>query len=115
MAALSPMGFELHRLAGASLADQIQMFAEAELVVGPDGSAYSNLLYARRSGLFELFAHHRVQPHYRRMLTGLTEAGRAIRYYNLPGNSPTRDGDFVVDVPAVTARVERALAEGAAP
>jgi capsular polysaccharide biosynthesis protein len=105
LSALEPHGFSSWRLEELSLRSQIQLFADAETVLGPDGAAYANIVYSQDCLLFELFAHHNVQLHYRRLLPALQAAGRNIQYANIPGNSPTRDGDFTVNVPQVLERL----------
>jgi capsular polysaccharide biosynthesis protein len=106
LSALEPHGFSSWRLEELSLRAQIQLFADAETVLGPDGAAYANIVYSQDCRLVELFAHHNVQLHYRRLLPALEAAGRNIRYANIPGNSPTRDGDFTVNVPQVLETLE---------
>ena len=101
VAVLERHGFVRYQLEKLSLPEQMQLFADAEIVTGPDGAGYANLIYSEDCFLCELFAHHKVQPHYRRMMAAFEQAGRKIRYAALPGDSPTRNGDFTVNVDEV--------------
>lgn len=62
--ALEPLGFESYALASLSVADQIRLFAGAEVVVGPHGAGLVNQIYAEECALFELFPEQTVRPYY---------------------------------------------------
>lgn len=47
LAALAPLGIEPFEAASLSVSEQAQAFAEAELVVGPHGAAFANLVFCR--------------------------------------------------------------------
>lgn len=55
MAQLSRFGFERYEPGQLSFEDQVRLFAGADLVVGPHGKAYTNLIFAEDSTLIELF------------------------------------------------------------
>lgn len=46
MDALKPLGIERVELAALSFSEQVSLFAEAELVVGPHGAGFANLIFA---------------------------------------------------------------------
>jgi len=52
---LSERGFERYEPGRYSLDEQIHLFANAEIIVGPHGLAYTNLIYAEDATLVELF------------------------------------------------------------
>jgi capsular polysaccharide biosynthesis protein len=45
--ALSKFGFEAHNLGMLTLAEQIKLFSEAEMVVGPHGAGFANMVFCR--------------------------------------------------------------------
>lgn len=55
MEELSEYGFERYEPGRLSFEDQVRLFANAEVIVGPHGKAYTNLIYAEDSTLIELF------------------------------------------------------------
>jgi len=72
MARLTPMGFKRYYLEDVSMQEQVRLFRNASMVVGPHGSGLVNLVYCRPgthvveigtpvrpSGLFQIIAHHR--------------------------------------------------------
>lgn len=46
-AALAPLGFESHALAGLSLRQQIELFDDAHTVVGPHGAGFANMTFSQ--------------------------------------------------------------------
>ena len=52
---LSRFGIEPYALEELSVAEQARLFAEAELIVGPHGAGFANLLYASDAAVVELF------------------------------------------------------------
>jgi len=72
MSRLKPMGFKRYFLEDMSMQEQVRLFYNASVVVGPHGSGLVNLLYCksgtrvveigtpvRPNGLFRIIAHHR--------------------------------------------------------
>lgn len=53
---LADRGFEVIRPERLSVKEQAALFAEAEVVCGPHGSGFTNLLYADRARVMEMFA-----------------------------------------------------------
>jgi hypothetical protein len=54
---LLPYGFEVVTLDGMSFADQVQVFNEAEIIVGPHGAGFTNAVFAQPGAtLIELFS-----------------------------------------------------------
>jgi len=58
---LTAYGFEPYRLEEFSVAEQVQLFADAEAVVGPHGAGLSNLVYSEDTTVVELFGDNRKQ------------------------------------------------------
>jgi hypothetical protein len=53
--ALSEYGVEPVALEDLSIQEQARLFADAELIVGPHGAGFANLLYAKDTAVLELF------------------------------------------------------------
>jgi capsular polysaccharide biosynthesis protein len=54
---LVPYGFEVVTLRGMSFADQVRLFSEAEIIVGPHGAGFKNAVFAEPgTTLIELFS-----------------------------------------------------------
>ena len=83
LAALEPYGFERFDAGSLSVDEQIRAFAEAELVVGAHGAAFTNLVFCSPgTGVVELFAPDYANPCYWR----LTSTVPGIRYRYLIGD-----------------------------
>jgi hypothetical protein len=54
--ALSAYGFESYRLEELPVAEQVRLFADADVVVGPHGAGLSNLVYSEDVAVVELLA-----------------------------------------------------------
>jgi capsular polysaccharide biosynthesis protein len=100
--ALTRRGFETIAPESLSIADQIEHFYDAQLVVGPHGAGLTNLLFAERAGLIELHPAASIFPHYYLLCLAL---GHEYRY--LCGTGADRNSDFIVDV----ARLEKFVDE----
>jgi capsular polysaccharide biosynthesis protein len=62
---LKRLGFQEARLAGLAVAEQIAVFANAEVIVAPHGAGLSNLVYAApRTRVLEMFSPNYVHPCY---------------------------------------------------
>ncbi len=95
--ALEREGFEIHALENYSLADQIDLFFDAETIVAPHGAGLANLLFSPdRVRVVELFASPEVFPHYYFLTKSL---GQIHRY--LTGAGITFNDDFKADVEGV--------------
>lgn len=56
LAVLEPLGFEAVSMSGRTVAEQAELFASAEAVVGPHGGALTNLVFCRKgTKIVELF------------------------------------------------------------
>ena len=55
-------GFEKHRLEEMSLENQIELFNDADMVMGMHGAGFTNLIHARNCDVFEIFPRARVKP-----------------------------------------------------
>jgi len=113
---LERLGFEVVLCSQLTLEEQILLFQQAEMVVGPHGAALVNLLFCRPGArALELFPEYCVQPHYR----GLA-AWRKLQYGYLVGTSFEHENsrvvqdswgnDFVIDEDLVIETVAGMLA-----
>lgn len=61
---LERLGFEAHALEKLPIAQQIELFHDAEMVVAPHGAGLVNLLFADNARVLELFEGPLLRPHY---------------------------------------------------
>ena len=101
--ALARHGFESFDLESLPLQAQIELFFDAEVVVGAHGAGLTNLVFADQARVIEMHPTSRVFPHYYFLSLALGH-----RHSFLCGDATHRNDDFLVDVPAV----ERLILEG---
>lgn len=97
--ALAPFGFRTYTLEHMTLAEQARLFARARVVVAPHGAGLTNLLFARRCNILELFPSNPYW-HYRWL-------ARAVGhdYACMSGGAESRHASFAVDVDEVLRRL----------
>ena len=102
LAALAPWGFEVVRPEEMSHRDQVEMFGEAALIVGPSGAAFTNLVFATPGAkVIEICAPDIQEAHF---VAGALQAGLSFRHVF---GEPTKLYEcFEVDPQAVRAAVE---------
>jgi capsular polysaccharide biosynthesis protein len=101
MRELSQLGFERYEPGRLSLEDQITLFANADVIVGPHGLAYTNLIYASDATLIELFPENGATETY---FVATEELGIDYEFFICsPADTETnirpRDHDLIVPVP----------------
>ena len=109
MRVLAPLGFAACALEEMSFADQVRLFAQAEVIVAPHGAGLMNLAFAERPVVVELFGRH-IQPSFSELARGF---GFRYGFMECPaprGDLRSWDADLVVDVPALAQLIERMLA-----
>jgi capsular polysaccharide biosynthesis protein len=96
LTSLDKFGFERHVLDDMDVADQIELFYDAEFVVAPHGAGVANAMFSIGIGILELFPSRWMQPDYYFL-------GRSYGhcYDYLVGTAKHRNSDFTVDVRAV--------------
>lgn len=102
LAALAPWDFEVVAPETMSHRDQVAMFGEAALIVGPSGAAFTNLVFATPGAkVVEICAPDIQEAHF---VAGALQAGLAFRHVF---GEPTKLYEcFEVDPEAVRAAVE---------
>lgn len=65
MEVLSDYGFKSFVLENLSVKEQATLFANAEIVVGPHGAGFTNLMYSRDTAVVELFGSRKKLTYYR--------------------------------------------------
>ena len=89
---LGEFGFETMSMTRLSIADQVEVFRNAEFIVGPHGAALANLAFAKPGAtLIEFFSRGHYAPCFNR-ISGI----RGMRYGFLVGE-PTRIGGFSIN------------------
>jgi hypothetical protein len=112
VALLKPLGFTCLTLSGRPIDEQIQLFARADVVVGPHGGGLSNLVWCRPgTAVVELYARDYVNP----VFWGLSE-GLGLRHHHVVGDPATPGirrgmGDMVVDADTVLRVIDLALVD----
>jgi capsular polysaccharide biosynthesis protein len=99
--ALGPLGFERYVLEDLAIAEQIELFHDAEFVVAPHGAGLANLVFGTGASVLELFPSRWAVPHYY-----LLSRACGHRYAALHANGRHRNSNFHVDVAAALAVVE---------
>lgn len=98
---LTSYGFEPYRLEERTVAEQVQLFADAEAVVGPHGAGLSNLVYSEDVTVVELFGDN-VKQNFSR----IAEAA-GFEYHRLKCR---QDGpDIAVDVSRLRETLEKVV------
>lgn len=75
--ALEPLGFTTYELEALSIPEQIELFYDADVVVGAHGAGLTNVLFCDRARIVELFPAWYVLPHYYYLSLSL---GHSYRY-----------------------------------
>ena len=102
--ALARLGFIDVELEKMPMEDQIRLFYNAEMVVGPHGAGLANLLFAKSTRVLELFGTHYVVPHYLMLSAALDH-----EYSYICGINISKNKDFEVDVEQVFNQVQMML------
>lgn len=76
--------------------EEVEMFYDAEVVMGTHGSGLTNILFSKNLKVVELFPMQYAEPHWYFMCASLGH-----RYTYLCGTGEDRDASVAVDVPAV--------------
>lgn len=100
--ALEKLGFSCYELESLAYGDQVQLFSQASLIVGPHGAGFANALHSERATLFELFGRASRRPHYQNLAYVL-----GLDYEFMMCDEV--ENNLVVDVPRLLRRVEAVL------
>jgi len=101
--ALDSYGFEAVQPEELALGDQVRLFAEAAIVVAPHGGANTNVAFAERVALIEIF-----EPGYVNACFCVLAGASGHDYWYVMGESQG-ESDIRVPLDLVIATVERAL------
>ena len=105
---LAPLGFAAYALEEMSFADQVRLFAQAEIIVAPHGAGLMNLAFADRPGVVELFGRH-IQPSFSELARGFGFRYGCMECPAPRGDLRSWDADLVVDVATLGRLVGRML------
>jgi hypothetical protein len=75
---LTSFGFEKFLLSQMSVEDQLKLFSEAEIVVGPHGAGLTNLLWGKNISVIELLGYY-IRPHYARLCNSVGHKYHCVR------------------------------------
>lgn len=111
-AALKPLGFQKVYLEDLPLKKQIQLFQQADVVAGPHGAGFSNLVYSRPgTAVFEITPSCR-PPLFFYYLAEINEQRYAV-YFGQPTGQRGPDANITVNVPQFRRQLEEFLQQPA--
>jgi hypothetical protein len=100
---LAKYGFETHYVEHYTTQEQVDLFHEAEVVLGAHGAGLTNLLFAKPgTDVVELSPTPYITPHYYYLCRSLGH-----RYHYLLGQEPHFNNNFVVDLEALEVILEQ--------
>ena len=94
---LKDYGFKKYDLASMSIEEQIELFYDAEHIIGSHGAGLSNMIFARNATILELFPSKTILPHYYYMAKSLEH-----NYKYQCGKAYSRHNNFEVDISQIT-------------
>jgi len=107
---LSRRGLEIVTLSGMSVADQIKLFDEARLIVGPHGAGLANIVFARSgTTLLELGQTEYVNACFLRLAQAVG-VRHVMQFFDSRNAVSIAEKAWQVDIDAVGAAVDRILA-----
>jgi hypothetical protein len=59
---IEPLGFESYTLSEMNFDEQIKLFSQADIILGPHGAGFSNMVFAEDATVMELFKSNDVRP-----------------------------------------------------
>lgn len=95
--ALKPLGFAIYILEGMSYLEQVKLFAQAKVIVAPHGAGLTNLLFADRPIILELFGSY-VGNEFANLSRSLGFKYGCLACPPPRGEIRVKDGDMVVNV-----------------
>jgi capsular polysaccharide biosynthesis protein len=97
---LEKRGFDTVELSELSISEQISLFQEVDIVVGPHGSGFTNTIFADSTAIFEFFPEERVRHFYYCLAHQL---GFDYDFLITPQND---NGDIRIDVERAVKRLD---------
>lgn len=98
---LQKIGFQKYRLEDLSIEEQVDLFYDAEFVVGAHGAGMTNIIFSEAIGVLELFSNDCVLPYYYYLSKSLGH-----KYSFLYGDSHDIHADFSVNIAEVMKVIE---------
>jgi len=99
MNALRDRGFKSYTLENLDFKEQIELFADARVVVGPHGAGLVNVLFSDNPLLIELFPQHRSEPYFYHIC-------RMFDAEYEPIVTEAEGDNLMIDIPSFTARLD---------
>lgn len=95
---LISLGFEIIQMSNFSFMEQVKIFAESKVVVGPHGAGLTNIVFCQNAKILEIFS-----PSYAPTMYWMISNNVGNDYYyilgeDLPGNTHPEWKDFKVDI-----------------
>lgn len=111
MNTLRPYGFETIRPETFSMTELIQIYDNAEFILGPHGSGMADMMYATDATVIEIFPKNEVRPVFYITANEFGHEYEFIEGENPPGVTyePTRNKDILVDVEELEPVINQAI------
>ena len=94
---LSKIGFEKYILEDISIADKVELFYDAEIVVSPHGAGMAHIMFSEKIKVIDLLpSSSNCSPYFYYLCKSLGH-----QYHYLCADEPTIHHNFVVDIPKV--------------
>ncbi len=99
---LSHLGFRAYVLEEMSVAEQVELFSRARVIVAPHGAGLTNMIYCKQPRVIELFgSDNYFQGFFMTLCLGL-----GGEYAAIVGDKVYPNGNFEIDVPRVISRLK---------
>lgn len=102
---LSKYGFETYLLEEMTLPEQISLFSQAEIIVGPHGAGFSNMIFSTRATLIDIFEPTYIHPCFYNMCS---DTGQF--YWFVMGDT-IQGKDIMVDIGKLKKTLDLALSQ----
>lgn len=99
---LKKYGFNKYRLEELSIEEQINLFYDAEFVVGGHGAGLTNMIFSEDIGVLELFANNCILPYYYYLSKSLGH-----KYFYLYGDKSHIHADFSINIAEIVEIVDK--------
>ena len=105
---LSPLGFVSYSLENMSFVEQIRLFLSAEIIIGPHGAGFTNIIFSRKKPIVVELVTPWVSPHYFLISTILDFPYWSIECHQ-PYSQKVRQtrGNLIVDIANLKSLVEQ--------
>lgn len=80
---LKQYGFGIYSLSDLSVSDQVRLFSRAEVIIGPHGAGFTNMIFSNKPTVIEFLPQSRIKPFYAALSS---ELGYDYKYMICPSD-----------------------------